>query len=117
MSAVKIEYNNTDVFTQQNIGSPNVSRSTQPIIMGDIKGVKEVVDLEGIIHVEGDIAGCDYLGVLKDKQQAIINGFSEDYKKLTIKEDGLDILERDFNQELTNKYGNVTVNTITGEIS
>jgi len=29
----------------------------------------------------------------------------------------LDILERDFNQELTNKYGNVTVNTITGEIS
>ena len=31
--------------------------------------------------------------------------------------ENLDILERDFNQELTNKYGNVTVNTITGEIS
>jgi len=112
MSAVKIEYNNTDVFTQQNIGSPNVSRSTQSIIMGDIKGVKEVIDLEGIIHVEGDIAGCDYLGVLKDKQQAIINGFSEDYKKLTIKEDGLDILERDFCKVLNIDFPDQNYNKI-----
>lgn len=112
MSTVKIEYNNVDVFTQENIGTPNVSRSTQSIIMGDIKGVKEIIDLEGVMHVEGDVAGCDYLGVLKDKQQAIINSFSEDYKKLTIKEDGLNILERDFCKVLNIDFPDQNYNKI-----
>jgi len=112
MGNVKIEYNNIDVFTQQNIGTPNVSRSTQSIIMGDIKGVKEIIELGGAIHVEGDIAGCDYLGVLKDKQQAVINGFSEDYKKLIIKEDGLNILERDFCKVLNIDFPDQNYNKI-----
>ena len=112
MGNVKIEYNNIDVFTQQNIGTPNVSRSTQSIIMGDIKGVKEIIELGGAIHVEGDIAGCDYLGVLKDKQQAVFNGFSEDYKKLIIKEDGLNILERDFCKVLNIDFPDQNYNKI-----
>lgn len=29
----------------------------------------------------------------------------------------LDVLEKDFNQELIRKYGNVSVNTTTGEIT
>lgn len=112
MSTVKIEYNNIDVFTQENIGTPSVSRNTQTIMMGGIKGVKEIIELEGVIHVGGNIAGCDYFGVLKDKQQSIINSFSEDYKTLTIKEDNAEILERDFCKVLNIDFPDQNYNKI-----
>ena len=93
---IKIKYGGADIFSTLNIAVPLIERESKTIIMGEKKGVKEIIQLNGKIHIQEEVAGCDYYGILLQRQQQIINTFSENYKTLLIEEDGQVILERDF---------------------
>ena len=96
MNKVKIFYNNTDFFSSKNLPTPEVKRSTSDVFFGDKKGVKEVIELNGDIYFEQEIADCDYFNFLKQRRDELTQAFSEDFKKLEIKEDEETILQKDF---------------------
>ena len=93
---VKITYGGVDIFSTLNIAVPSIERESRAIVMGEKRGVKEIIQLNGKIHIQEEIAGCDYYNILLERQQEIINTFSKNYKTLLIEEDGQVILERDF---------------------
>lgn len=94
--SVNIIYDNVDVFSNNNLATPSVKRETEKIIMGEQHGIKEIVELSGTIHVEGQVHECDYFNILKDKRDNVVNHFSKNFKKLQIKEGSSIIFERDF---------------------
>jgi len=93
---IKIKYGGVDIFSTLNIAVPLIERESKTIIMGEKRGVKEIIKLNGKIHIQEEVAGCDYYSILLQRQQQIINTFSKNYKTLLIEEDGQTILERDF---------------------
>lgn len=96
MKKVNIFYNNADFFSSKNLPTPEVKRSTSDVFFGDKKGVKEKIELNGQIYFSEEIANCDYFNFLKQRRDELVQAFSEDFKKLEIKEDGEIILQKDF---------------------
>ena len=96
MKKVNIFYNNVDFFSSKDLPTPEVKRSTSDVFFGDKKGVKEKIELKGQIYFSEEIANCDYFNFLKQRRDELVQAFSEDFKKLEIKEDGEIILQKDF---------------------
>lgn len=94
--SVNIFYNNQDFFSDNNLSTPNVSRSASSIIFGEKRGNKETIVLSGVAHLETAPTDCDYLTSLNSLRDSLINFFSNDYKEILIKEDGVEIFKRDF---------------------
>jgi len=94
--SVNIFYNGVDFFSQNNLVTPNVSRGYENIMFGDIVGKKENVVLSGTIHVNTPPSNCDYMSELNTLRNNLISFFSEDFKPIEIRENGVSIYERDF---------------------
>ena len=94
--SVEIIYNNINFFNQENLATPQIERSTSNIIFGKKRGVKEHIILSGTIHIENPPQNCDYKSKLIEKRDKLINFFSEEYKNIQLKENGVVIFEKDF---------------------
>lgn len=103
--SVNIFYNNTDFFSQNNLATPEVSRSTTNIVFGDKVGVKENLQLTGQIHLENPPANCDYFSELNTLRDSLLNFFSVDFKSVEIKENSTSIFQRDFCKILDINFG------------
>ncbi len=98
--SVNIFYNNQDFFSDNDLPTPHVSRSTSNIIFGESVGLKELVNLSGQIYLDEPPSDCDYLTELNQKREDLINFFSEDFKELKIIEDSTIIFRKDFSKIL-----------------
>jgi len=87
--ATIIKYNGVEPFKSNDIATPYVGRSTEPIREGRKLGVLDKITLEG------QIDGCDE-PALRAKRSAILNAFSSNFKTLEIIDDGTTILTKDF---------------------
>jgi hypothetical protein len=94
--SVEIKYNNQNVFGNLNLPAPQFSRSASEIIYGKKRGVKESISLDGQIYIENPPTDCDYFTLLTSKRDQLLNIFSENYKTLSIEENGVNILRKDF---------------------
>ena len=94
--SVQIFYNGEDFFGDNDLPTPNVSRSTQNIMFGDHQGVKEILNLRGQIYIDNPPQDCNYLSVLNLKRDALANFFSKDFKSIQLKENNQSIFIRDF---------------------
>ncbi len=94
--SVNIKYDNQDVFGNLDLPTPNFSRSTNEIVYGEKRGIKESISLDGQIYIENPPTDCDYFTLLTSKRDQLLNIFSEDYKALSIEENGVNILSKDF---------------------
>jgi hypothetical protein len=103
--SVNIFYNNTDFFSQNNLATPEVSRSTTSIVFGDKVGVKENLQLTGQIHLENSPTDCDYFSELNTLRDSLLNFFSVDFKSIEIKENSTSIFQRDFCKILNVDFG------------
>jgi len=92
-----IKYNGIDYFTQNGIPCPYVSRGTEYIQFGEIRGVRDVITLSGKISAKlSGSEDCEDYQVLSQKRDVISNAFGQSYKKLIIEENGNSIFERNF---------------------
>ena len=110
--SVKIFYNNQDFFSDNNLPTPHVSRSTSNIIFGENVGLKELVNLSGQIYLDEPPQDCSYLTELNQKREDLINFFSEDFKQLKIVEDSTVIFEKDFTKILNISFPESTYSKI-----
>ena len=96
LMSVKIFYNNTDFFSNNNLPTPAVSRSSSSISFGEKVGDMEVIELSGTAYLKDPPSNCNYLQELNNLRDSLFEFFSEDFKSLHIEEDGVKIFERDF---------------------
>ena len=92
--SVQIKYNQSEFFNSNGIKTPFIERSAESL--GEIEnrmGFTESFILVGQIKSD---ESCDNFEGLRDKQENIIEGFSENFKKFEILENSNVILEKDF---------------------
>lgn len=94
--STNIFYNGVDYFTQNDLATPKVSRSSSPKKIGKYRGVTEIISLTGKINIQNIPGDCDFLSELKNKRDGLVTFFSTNYKTFKIVEDSVTILERDF---------------------
>jgi hypothetical protein len=87
--AVIIKYNGSDPFKTNGIPTPLVGRDSEHVVFGSKRCVKDVITLTG------QVPGCDH-STLVTRRSAILNAFSSNYKTLSIEDDSVEILSKEF---------------------
>ena len=89
--AVIIKYNGSDPFKTNGIPTPFVGRDSEHMVFGSKRCVKDVITLTG------QVPGCDH-STLVTRRTAISSAFSSNYKTLSIEDDSVEILSKEFSK-------------------
>jgi len=93
--SVNILYKNIDFFSNHELPTPSVERSSEIINFGENRGTKEIVTLIGSVYKK-NVEECDYFSNLIHLRDQLLTFFSDDYNSLEIQENGQSIYNRDF---------------------
>lgn len=93
--SVKIFYNGSDFFGNNELPTPKISTSTSRVQMGENLGTNTTITLSGDIYIKNK-EGCNLKNKLEEKRELLFNHFSNDFGIIRIEENNQIILDKNF---------------------